>query len=320
MPSTDTGLATREETPSPIPQRTERAAPGVPVSGEFSDAALRCVHLALAGATDGLTQFVESMAPAGPADRCLQAFALAIAGVSPPAADGAAADTAGNPVVAPLDVLTKALQGRFEAAAVALGERVGEDWTRATPLYRLVGLLVASGHDITRAQELEAVTPLPPPETTGSLITALIAARVDLVLGRRDSAAARYAALVGDCEEAGLFGAVSLVAFDALEATRASSEWPQIRFPDVPALGPVRDLAGALGRGDLEAAAAAVQLQPRGSYREARALFLVGKACAAGAAAADAHAHLSHAAEIFDASGAPVDAARTREIIGSLPR
>ncbi|MCC7078579.1 MAG: hypothetical protein IT198_15780 [Acidimicrobiia bacterium] len=320
MPSTDTGLATRDDMPSLAPQGTERATPDVPVSGEFSDAALRCVRLALEGATDGLTQFVASMTPAGPADRCLQAFALAVAGVTPPAEDGATADTAGNPVVAPLDVLTKALQGRFGAAAAALRERVGEDWTRATPLYRLLGLLVASGHDIARAQELEAVTPLPPPDRTASLITALIAARVDLVLGRRDSAAARYAALVGDCEEAGLFGAVSLVAFDALEATRASSELPQIRFPDVPLLGPVRDLADALRRGDLEAAAAAAQLQPPGTYRQARALFLVGREGAVASAPTDAHVHLARAVEVFEAVGAPVDADRTRQIIRGLPR
>lgn len=295
--------------------RVEYLFPRFTPPDAHSDAALRALLLALRGEFDALHEESANVRRAGDVDRYLWALAGTIAGETGFVAGLDRTDIRTNPHSGLAETMILALLGKFVTAASQLGELIGDDWTMVSPLHVLCGTYIATGLDVELTRRLLEHRPDIPPGRFGSLASRVVHARALLVIGRRQEAAEAYTALLSDMASAGLFGVVSVIALDAIEATVTAGRLNSLDFSGVESLDPVDALFGALTDGDVRSAVAAARLQPVNSYRSAQALRLVGHVCGEIGDEDAAARHLTRACAIFDSLGAPVDVARTHKLI-----
>jgi DNA-binding CsgD family transcriptional regulator len=223
----------------------------------------------------------------------------------------------GNPYLAVLVAIRHAVEGRFSSASSRLHALLGEDWRRAAPLFRYLGLYVAAGTDVELARQLLAHTRFPRPGQIGTLAADYVRARAESVTGDTQRARAR----VLEVWEAGVTSGFTrpLVVFSgeilAILAEGGSLAPVAEAEPDGD-LAPIVGLASALEGEKLDGDDVLDRVAALPStYSRSHAQVLVGRRALELGDLELARSMLVSAEAAFHALGAPVDAGRARRIL-----
>lgn len=225
-----------------------------------------------------------------------------------------------NPYLAALIAIRHAVEGRFNSASSRLRALLGEDWRKAAPLFRYLGLYVAAGTDVELARQLLAHTRFPRPGQIGTLATGYVRARAESVTGDTQRARARVLEVWDAGVASGFTRPLVVFAGEMLAILAEGGSLAPIAEADLQSdLVPIIQLARALegDKLDGEEACGRVAALPS-TYSRSHAQVLVGRRALELGDLALARSMLVSAEAAFHALGAPVDAGRARRILRNV--
>jgi DNA-binding CsgD family transcriptional regulator len=212
------------------------------------------------------------------------------------------------------------VEGRFNSASSRLRALLGEDWRKAAPLFRYLGLYVAAGTDVELARQLLAHTRFPRPGQIGTLATGYVRARAESVTGDTQRARARVLEVWDAGVASGFTRPLVVFAGEMLAILAEGGSLAPIAEADPQSdLVPIIQLARALegDKLDGEEACGRVAALPS-TYSRSHAQVLVGRRALELGDLALARSMLVSAEAAFHALGAPVDAGRARRILRNV--